>query len=304
MDNLPFGQAPFNRSGRFFKGNLHTHSTNSDGDHAPAKVIDLYHRAGYDFLTLSDHFLERYDYPVTDTRDLRRDDFTTLIGAELHVGRTLIDEIWHVLAIGLPPDFAATSDDESIVALTQRAADAGAFIGIVHPEWYGLTPEDANIIECAHAIEVYNHGSHVENDRGYGWALCDLLLNQGRRLSAFATDDAHRVTHDAFGGWIQVWAESLDPELILQSLKAGRYYSSQGPEINDIRVVNEEIVVACSPASVISVQGKGARAKFVKGDGITEGHIPLQRFNEGHIRITVLDAEGRHAWSNPFWLAA
>ncbi len=128
MENLPCG-----RPGRGFKGHLHTHSTNSDGDHAPAKVIDLYHRAGYDFLTLSDHFLARYDYPVTDTRDLRRDGFTTLIGAELHVSKTLADELWHVLAIGLPTDFDTPGEGEDIVALTRRAADAGAFIGIVHP---------------------------------------------------------------------------------------------------------------------------------------------------------------------------
>ncbi len=299
MDNLPFS-----RPGRFFKGNLHTHSTNSDGDHSPADVIDLYHRAGYDFLTLSDHFLECYDYPVTDTRDLRRDDFTTLIGAELHTSKTLIDETWHVLAIGLPPDFAATGKDEDIVALAGRAADAGAFIGIVHPEWYGLTPEDARIIESAHAIEVYNHGSHVENDRGYGWALCDILLNQGRRLSGFATDDAHHVTHDAFGGWIHVRAERLDPELILESLKAGCYYSSQGPEIHDIRFEDDEIHVVCSPVAVISAQGKGSRAKNVKSDGMTEGRLPLKRFKDAHVRITVLDAQGRHAWSNPVWLAA
>ncbi len=299
MENLPFG-----RPGRFYKGNIHTHSTNSDGDHTPAEVIDRYHRAGYDFLTLSDHFLARYDYPVTDTRALRRDDFTTLIGSELHVSKTLIDEMWPLLAIGLPTDFAATGEGEDMVALSRRAADAGAFIGIVHPEWYGLTPEDARIIDRAHAIEVYNHGSQVENDRGYGWALCDILLNQGRRVTGFATDDAHHMTHDAFGGWIHVWAEELDPDQILESLKAGRYYSSQGPEIKDIRFEDDEIVVACSPASVISAQGKGSAAKFVKGDVMTEGRLPLKRFNEGHIRITVLDDEGHHAWSNPFWLAA
>ncbi len=142
----------------------------------------------------------------------------------------------------------------------------------------------------------------MENDRGYGWALCDILLNQGRRLTGFATDDAHHVTHDAFGGWIHVWAEELDPDQILESLKAGRYYSSQGPEIKNISIEDDEIVVTCSPAAVISAQGKGARAKFVKGEAITEGRLPLQRFKDSHIRITVLDDRGRHAWSNPFWL--
>ena len=164
--------------------------------------------------------------------------------------------------------------------------------------------DDADVIDRAHAIEVYNHGSHVENDRGYGWGLCDILLNQGWRLTGFASDDAHHVTHDAFGGWIQVWAERLDPDLILESLKAGCYYSSQGPEIHDIRFEDDEIHVACSPVAVISAQGKGSRAKYVKGDGMTEGRLPLKRFKDAHIRITVRDAQGRHAWSNPVWLAA
>ena len=297
MKNLPFG-----RPGRFYKGNLHTHSTNSDGDFPPAEVVERYCREGYDFLTLSDHFLERYGWPVSDTRALRRDGFTTLIGAELHVSRTLADEPWHVLAIGLPTDFAPPANGEDIVALSRRAAAAGAFIGIVHPAWYGLTPEDARLIDCAHAIEVYNHGSHVENDRGDGWVICDILLNEGRRLSAFASDDAHRMTHDVFGGWIQVHAERLDPALILESLKAGRYYSSQGPEIHDVRVEGDEIVVACSPCAVITVQGRGSRTTFVKGEAMTEGRLPLARFEDSFFRVTVRDADGLCAWSNPVWL--
>jgi len=297
MQNLPFGQP-----GRFFKGNLHTHSTNSDGAYAPAEVIDRYHGAGYDFLTLSDHFLEVYDWPVTDTRDLRRDDFTTIVGAELHVSKMLNGEIWHVLAIGLPPEFAAPDADEGIVALSRRAADAGAFIGLVHPEWNGMTPEDANLIDCAHAVEVYNHGSHVENERGNGWALCEVLLNQGRRMTAFATDDAHGVHHDAFGGWTQVRAEALDPNLILESLKAGHYYSSQGPEIHDVRVDGDEIVVACSPASLIIAQGRGSRVKYLKGEAMTEGRLPLDRFKDSFFRVTVRDDQGLKAWLNPVWL--
>lgn len=297
MQNLPFGQP-----GRFFKGNLHCHSTNSDGAYAPAEVIDRYQGAGYDFLMLSDHFIERYNWPVTDTRPLRRDDFTTIVGAELHVPKMRNGEIWHVLAVGLPPDFAAPAKDEDMVALSRRAADAGAFIGLVHPEWNGMTPEDANLIDCAHAVEVYNHGTHVENERGNGWALCEVLLNQGRRMTGFATDDAHSMVHDAFGGWIQVRADSLDPDLLLESLKAGHYYSSQGPEIHDVRIDGDEIVVACSPASVIVAQGRGSRVKYVKGEGMTEGRLPLDRFKDSFFRITVRDGQGLKAWSNPVWL--
>lgn len=297
MENLPFRQ-----EGQFYKGNLHTHCTRSDGDLPVDEVIDRYRRQGYDFLALSDHFLECYDFPVTDTRAFRDDGFTTLLAAELHVGKLLNEEVWHVLAAGIPADFAPPEDGEDIVALAKRAADAGAFIGLVHPAWYGLQSEDARILPFAHAIEVYNHGSEVESARGDGWGLCDLLLNDGRRVQSFATDDAHHLTHDAFGGWVCVKAASLDPDAILESLKAGRFYSSQGPSIHDLRIEGDEILVDCSPAATVVVNGRGARAVKVMGRGLTTAKLPLKRFRDGYFRITVIDELGRKAWSNAVWM--
>src|SRR5688572_32343616 len=40
---------------RWYKGNTHTHTTNSDGDSAPADVVDWYKRNKYDFLVITDH---------------------------------------------------------------------------------------------------------------------------------------------------------------------------------------------------------------------------------------------------------
>jgi len=267
-----------------------------------SEVIRRYRLQDYDFLALSDHFLERYGYPVTDTRGQRSDDFTTLIAAELHAGKTLNDELWHVLAVGLPLDFAPPGNGEGIVDLAGRAAGAGAFIGIVHPAWYGLQPDDARILDFAHAVEVYNHGSEVENDRGDGWGLCDILLNEGRRIQAFATDDAHHLTHDAFGGWIWVKADELTPEALLESLKTGHFYSSQGPKIYDIRVDGDEIAVECSPASVVVASGRGSRGEKALGTGMTGARLPLRRFKNAYFRVTVVDDHGRKAWSNAVWL--
>ena len=87
-------------------------------------------------------------------------------------------------------------------------------------------------------MEIYNHGCAVENDRGDGFYLLDRLLSEGRRLTAIATDDAHfrNGDFDAFGGFVEVKAESLDPEALLAALKAGEFYSSQGPRIQDVTV--------------------------------------------------------------------
>jgi hypothetical protein len=63
---------------RWFKGNLHAHTANSDGDATPDEVVAWYRDAGYDLLALTDH----------DLRTLPADHHyrTTLIG---HGGQVL-----------------------------------------------------------------------------------------------------------------------------------------------------------------------------------------------------------------------
>lgn len=294
---------PFDQPGRFFRGNLHTHSTRSDGRLEPAAVVAAYRERGYDFLALTDHFLPHFDFPITDTRPFRTDDFTTILGAELHGPILKNGQRWHIVAAGLPLDFAHAGQDESGPSLAARAAAAGAFVGLAHPAWYGVTAEDAATVQAAHAIEVFNSGHAMDSDRGDGWYLCDLLLGQGRRLNAYAADDAHFGERpDSFGGWVQVRAESLDPDALLTALRAGHYYSSQGPELVDVRIADDHIHVACSPAVRIYAVGRGSLARSCRGEALTACAFPLAPFSEGYCRITVIDARGKRAWSNPFWL--
>jgi len=294
---------PFAGPGRFFKGNLHTHSTRSDGARAPADVCALYRDAGYDFLALTDHFLARYDFPITDTRPWRTSRFTTILGAETHTGATELGEMWHLLAVGLPPDFAPTPPDQTGPDLAARCAAAGAFVAIAHPAWYGLTMADADTIAAAHAVEVYNHTSAVQSDRGDGWCMLDALLARRRRLLACATDDAHFRYADWFGGWVMVKAPSLDPDALVAALKAGRYYSTQGPDIHALSVGRDEVVVECSPATTIALLGRGSAEEAAFGDALRGARLPLARMKPGgHARVVVIDAAAKRAWSNPLWL--
>jgi len=295
---------PFGLPGRFRRGNLHTHSTRSDGKLTPAEVVAVYRSHGYDFVAIADHFMERYGYPIVDTSAYRDESFTTLFAAELHGPRIANGDIWHLLAVGLPLDFAPPLKDEFGPGLARRAAATGAFVAIAHPAWYTLTLDDALSIEVAHAVEVYNHTATHHNDRGDGWWMSDQLSQAGRRLHAIAVDDAHFSTRpDAFGGWVHVKAESLDPDSLLAALKAGHFYSSQGPELHDVAIEGDEIRVACSPARVIFATGLGSATRHLRGDALTFASLPLEPFAGSYVRITVLDDNGKRAWSNPIWLA-
>jgi histidinol phosphatase-like PHP family hydrolase len=297
-------QLPFHQPGRFYRGNLHTHSTRSDGALSPEVVLEAYRAREYDFIALTDHFLKRYSYPLTDTRSLRSATFTTLIGAELHAPRTEAGLDWHLVAVGLPLDFAPPSPTESGPELAARAASHGAFVGIAHPAWYSLTLADALTIEAAHAMEVYNEGSAQWSDRGNSWYLCDLMLGHGRRVNAYAADDAHFLSSRpaAFGAWVQVRATELSPEALLAALRAGAYYSSQGPEIHDVAVEQGQIAIPCSPAATIIVSGTSVQACQAHGESLTTVTFPLAAFAGSYCRVTVIDSLGKRAWSNPIWL--
>ena len=240
-------------------------------------MIAAYKRNGYDFLQLSEHFLDRYGWPIADTRGFRSNAFTTLIGAELHAMATSVGELWHILAVGLPLAFPAPSKAETGPELARRARDAGAFVAIAHPAWSQLTEDDGRTLEAAHAVEIYNHGCGVETDRGDGFYLLDRLSNLGRRLTAIATDDAHfnHGDRDAFGGFVEVKAESLDPEALLAALKAGHFYASQGPRLHDVRVGRDEIVVETSPVDAVALLTGTSRALHVPGSHMTRAVFDL-----------------------------
>ena len=300
----------FTAPGRFYRGNLHTHSTRSDGVLAPEEVCRRYRAEGYDFLALTDHFIGTYNYPMVDTRDFRTADFTTIIGAELHSGAMQNGELWHLLAVGLPfdfapplaPSFSPVAGAESGADLARRARDAGAFVAVAHPQWSGLTLADARTIGAAHAVEIYNHGCWAGCDRADGFAINDLLLSEGRRQTLVATDDAHFYEPDHFGGWVMVKAEENDPDALLAALKAGLHYASQGPEIRRVEITATTVEVECSAAVSVMVQGQGSAARAVHGLSMTRASVALERFRKSPwIRVTVVDAAGKRAWSNPYW---
>jgi hypothetical protein len=296
--------SPFDKPGRFWRGNLHCHSTRSDGALPPEEVARRYRAQGYHFYCQSDHFMEQFGYPITDTTGYRTDDFTTILGAELHAPSLLNGEIWHILGVGLPADFAPLQPGETGPDLARRAQDAGAFVAIAHPQWYGLTLEDARTVSFADAIEVYNHTCAVQADRPDGTYLLDQMLLEGHHLNAIATDDAHfrdkvNSNADAFGGWVMVKAEALTPEAILAALKAGDFYASQGPELREIRLSNGILQVESSPVDRITVLGPRALAQTISGKSMTSARVDIAPFKGSWARLIAVDGAGRRAWSNP-----
>ncbi|MBL4768328.1 MAG: CehA/McbA family metallohydrolase [Rhodobacteraceae bacterium] len=302
--------AMFTAPGSFWRGNLHTHSTRSDGALDPGEVCRRYKAEGYDFIALTDHFVGLFDYPITDTSPYRDDRFTTILGAEVHSGAMENGDLWHILAIGLPadfapsnsPDFRPQADQETGPELAARARDAGAYVAIAHPEWSCLTENDARGLEAAHSVEVYNHSCAVETDRPRGFTTLDKLLNEGRRLTLCATDDAHFAGPDHFGGWVMVKSETNEPDALLAALKAGHHYASQGPKIHNVIWEDNHVIVESSAVVNVSVAGNTPGGSYVHGKSMTKTRVNIDRLeNSPWMRVSVKDQAGNHAWLNPVW---
>lgn len=314
MNRLPFAQP-----GRFFRGNIHTHSDRSDGQLEPGETVAWYRDNGYDFVAITDHFVRRYGSRVTDTRELRGGGFTTLLGAELHAPRTQVGNLWHIVAAGLPPDFEPASPGETGPQVATRAAAAGAFVTIAHPAYYGLTVADIETMPAAHALEIQNGASELAYNTGHSGHILDVMTARGRRMDAVAADDAH-FGHPEFPqypdhglAWIEVRAEDNDPDALVAAMKAGHFYASEGPELRNVEIDGDAVVVESSPVLKVVVHGGAERYDCRYGAGLTSVRVPLTMFENGghevnshlgrHLRITIVDAAGKRAWTNPVWLA-
>ncbi len=300
MDTLPFA-----KPGHWYRGNLHTHSTNSDGMKSPRDVCAHYRRRGYHFISLTDHFLAKYGFPVSDTTPYRSDRFTTVTGAELHAPATSLGDAWHILAVGLPLDFTPTGADETGPQLAARAKAAGAYVAAAHPAWYDLTDADVLSLDAAGAIEIVNTTCTELNGKGDSSGYLDRLLSQGHYYHAIATDDAHFKpgTPDWGKNWVMVRCEHLHPDALVEALHAGSFYASQGPEILGVTPERggNKLSVRTSPVRAMRLTGRGSSASVVMGTAdITSAELDLARITGPYARLTVFDKRGRRAWTNPF----
>lgn len=297
---------------RFFRGALHCHSNRSDGNAAPEAVVGAYRDAGYDFVVLSDHFEAEYGWRVTDTRDLRDARFTTILGAELSSAPWEERHCCWVVAAGLPADFAAPPADDHAEAI-RRAAACGAFVTLLHPGLNNLpvaVAETLPALAAVHAVEIYNHNMSLGAgaDRAYGAYLLDGLLEHGRRLLVTAGDDAH-FAHpaDRFGGWVEVACDHLDPDALVRSLKAGRFFSTQGPALRRLRLAGERLRVETSEVVAIALTGGGDRWQrgterlAEPGATIDAAEFDVGAFRGAYCRVVAIDRCGRRGWSNPVW---
>jgi len=284
---------PFEAPGEWHKGNLHTHTTESDGELSPAEVCARYREAGYAFLAITDHG------KVTDTRHLSGDGFVTILGAEYGGPGSPSDHTYHIVVLDVEPDWGRPDDGGQ--AIIDAANSAGGLAFIAHPYWSGLHTEDVLSLRNHLGLEVYNYTCYRGIGKGNSAIYWDVMLAQGVPALGLAVDDSHGHYDDYMGGWICVKAEELTPESVVSAVRSGAFYASSGPEIHDFRIADGKAVVQCSLAQAVNFICADSRGHSVwrEDDSLfCDAEMELKG-TERYVRLEVVDERGRIAWSNP-----
>lgn len=277
----------------WYKGNLHTHTTCSDGRKTPEEVIDLYRRDGYDFLALTDHWIR--------SEETTRDGLLLIPGCEYDTGGCPQEGIFHIVGIGMEGEPAL---HRGTALLPQTIIDeihrGGGLAVLAHPAWSLNRITDILPLRGLDGVEIYNSVSGAPwNARPYSGCFVDQMAVEGTLLPCFAADDAHFYTGDALMSYILVKAEACTVPAVLAAIRRGDFYATQGPRFS-LTIKNGVATVTCSPVSRVTFFSDVVYAddRVTEVEGITQAVYRLKE-GERFLRVELLDAEGRSAWSSP-----
>jgi hypothetical protein len=282
--------------GQWLRGNLHTHTTRSDGQRSPQVVLDDYAARGYDFLMLSDH--DRFTTPA-ELAELNARGMVLLPGNEITANGP------HMLHVN--PDRLLTPHAQRQRVLNDAAGGGTRqdFIIVCHPNWFAsfnhCRIEQMTEWTGYAGMEIFNGTIGRLEGSPYATNKWDMLLGQRRRVWGFANDDSHLVSGDTGLGWNMVYARERSVTGIVEALRAGRFYASTGVTITDIQVDGRHIRVETRDAERIVALQQVACRIAVADSNVIEVEVPAEAT---YVRFECWGRGERFAWTQPFFNVA
>lgn len=312
-------------SGKFYKVNMHSHTTLSDGRQTPEEVKQAYKDNGYSAVAFTEHThlhdvshltdesfvaLTSYEMAFSDSKSVP---FCFYEGAPhcfshaeaVHLNLYAKDP-HNTKIIDLAPikekygEFTVDTFNEAI----RQAKEQGFLVCYNHPNWSLNTYPLYSQLRGLDAIEITNGASNRSSDNDYAPQVYEQMARSGIRISCFAGDDNHGTVH-FFKAWTMVKADELSYDALMGAIERGDCYASDGPEIYELYVEDGAVTVKCSDEYGI-FYSTGGRGKQCRLDESYENPINSATFkidpNDLYFRITVRDARGRHANTRIYYL--
>lgn len=286
-------------------GDLHIHSTASDGKLTAYEIATLAKEKGLDFIALANHnnYAENYHLPFAD-------DLTFIPATEW----THYKGHMNFFGIEAPFDnsFVANTKQE-MRALIESVRQKGAIVSVNHPKC-NICPylwEDEDTFDM---MEIWNGPMRGTNTRGIAWWT--ELLKKGRQIPAVGGSDFHKLKHFArLGNPVTgVYSPSRSKEDILLSITKGNCFVSEKKDGVWIKLKyadtpmggtailsqNERLVIECNAKQVTLVTDRCEQDLTV-----TNGRVETKIENTKFAYVIVYKGAGKlrriTAVSNPIY---
>ena len=303
-------------NGTFYKANLHSHSTVSDGRWTPEEIKRRYMEQGYSVVAYTDHHILAPHNELTDER------FVALNGLEIGAidgapkkRRKNCDfclialspditerPLWDLT--GTPPDelgryVLMRFEPDFVNAVLADARRMGFFVTYNHPTWSLADYGDYIRYDGMHAMEICNYGCVALGYDEHNARIYNDLLRAGKRLYCVAADDNHNKADDSFGGFTMIKAEALTYTQITAALQKGHFYASEGPTIGSLYYEDGKVYIRTSPAQAIRITKpiRSAGLRREPGKTVTEACFDVSP-DDGYFFITVIGPDGSKAYTN------
>ena len=282
------------------KGNLHCHTTNSDGRVAPQERLDQYVAQGYDFLCLSDH----RKITRVDTVNVPKD-FVLIQGAELHPDNPFGGQVHHFICLNIHEDLpCGTMPPQHVI---NKVNEQGGQVWLAHPHWSSINIlRDTLPLTGFAGIEVFNSTCRfmARGESAVHWD--DWMSLEDRVYPCLANDDTHGApedNRDTYMSWTMARVKERTTEAVLEALASGASYGTTGPVIEHISLQPDgdawQATVRCSEARRIhAVQDVYGMEYHENGELFTEATFKL-RGRAKWVRFEIIGPDGSKAWSNP-----
>ncbi|MBR4769136.1 MAG: hypothetical protein IK088_09200 [Lachnospiraceae bacterium] len=260
----------FHSTGRFYKANLHMHTTVSDGALTPEEIKAEYQKHGYSILAYSDHEI------LVPHPELADDSFLPLTAIEIELKQPSLafhdasgevipspppylkrNEVYHFVMIapkanetyypwatrsyvwGNAKEYIQdyyvgekprTFSYENANAAIKDAKDHGYLVTYCHPFWSCNHFDTFAGLENVDFVEIFNN-SCVHG--GYVLDDTDRTMEDFLHLGKHVSPTCSDDCHsmrDLGGGATYIKADSLSYEDVYRSLKCGDTFASKGPE--------------------------------------------------------------------------
>lgn len=233
----------------WYKGDFHTHTTESDGKMTVQNGLDQARRMGLDFFVATDH-------NILPTKWLDSD-MLIIPGIEVTSSKG------HFNALGLTKwiDWRQTCEDGGMETeagmkrIIIEAKEAGAVISMNHPmlkpwEWQLQDTEFKDL----DVIEIWNDPTYKDNPQATEEILTiwNALWNDGHTIYGIGGSDSHLLPTESYeengppsvigDPATYVLADNLSASELLKAVRKGKVYVSRGPELDIAIMANGEEV--------------------------------------------------------------